>query len=317
MPEANKPVFSIITPTCNRPLLLKRTIGSILRQTYTDFEHIIIDDAGNEETRTLVTEIDDERIVFIKNKNNKGPAGCRNSGLQIAKGRYFLFLDDDDEYLPEFLERMNNRISCARDETGFIWTGVTRIKDTETGEKPIASLTWPSSFAGKEEGLVAATSIGTGYGVCIKRECFDTTGLYDESLTTSEDTEFLFRLAGKFEFETIPEVLVKLHQHDLSQLTNEKNRLVHLQNRERVLKMHLDLLIKHPRLFFVHYKVVANLYYSLKLKSKGRKTMFSIIKNTPFRIWNFTDLIFYELAGKDTASLYYGSFIRKIILYFK
>ena len=317
MQAENKPFFSIITPTCNRPILLKRTIESVLIQTFTDFEHIIIDDAGSEETVNLVKGFDDKRITLIQHETRKGAGGSYNSGLIISRGKHILFLDDDDEYLPTFLEKMHFRFSIAKTDIGFIWSGISRIKDTEAGEKFLSSITWPSTFGNREKGLIAATSIGNGYGVCIKKECIDSIGLYDETLTTSEDTEFLFRLAGKFEFETIPEVLVKLHQHDSAQLTNQRNNFIHLQNRERVLEKHHDLLIKYPRLFFVHYKVAANLYYRLKLKAKGRKTMFSIIRNTPFRFLNFTDLIFYELAGKDTTELYYGSFIRKIILYFK
>ncbi len=312
MQEANKPVFSIITPTCNRPLLLKRTIGSILRQTFTDFEHIIVDDAGDRDTGNLVRGIDDKRIVFIQHEAKKGAGGSYNTGLKIARGRYILFLDDDDEYLPSFLEKMHIRFSEAKNETGFIWTGISRIKDLNSGEKLLSSLIWPSSFKNVEEGLIAATSIGNGYGVCIRKECIEAVGLYDESLTTGQDTEYLFRLAGKYEFETIPEVLVKLHQHESSQLTNERNNLIRLQHREKILEKHFDLLNRYPRLYFVHYKVVVNLCYKLKLKVRGRNTMFSIIRHTPFRLLNYADLLLYEITGKDTADLYHGSLIWRL-----
>jgi glycosyltransferase involved in cell wall biosynthesis len=317
MQSENKPVFSIITPTCNRPLLLRRTIESVLHQSYTNYEHIIVDDAGNKETEELVKGIDDKRIIFIQHDTRSGAGASYNSGLNIARGRYILFLDDDDEYLPVFLDKMLYRFSNSKKEIGFIWTGVSRIKDTATGEKLLSTKIWPSSFSNKEEGIVAATSIGNGYGVCIKRECIDEVGLYDESITTGQDTEYLFRLAGKFEFETIPEVLVKLHQHETSQLTNESNNLLRLQLREKILAKHNDLLMKYPKLYFVHYKVVVNLCFKLKLREKGRKTMMSIIKNTPFRFLNYTDLIFYELTGKDTSDLYHKSFISKIVTYFK
>lgn len=313
MSKLFKPVFSIVTPTCRRPLLLKRAILSVMNQTFTDYEHIIIDDANDPETELLVKGFGDKRIIFHQHLSPKGAAGGYNTGIKLSSGRFILFLDDDDEYLPTFLEKMYNHISDTDPETGFVWTGVLRVEDRVTGENLLSSEIWPSRFPNKEAGLVEATSIGNGYGVCVKKECIDSIGLYDESLIMGHDTEFLFRLAGKFDFETIPEVLVKLHQHNSVQLTNERNNFVRLQLREKILDRHRELLKAYPKLYHVHYRVVANLCYKLKLKQKGRETLLSIIRNTPFNFLNFTDLISYELTGKDTISFYYGSRLRKFV----
>jgi hypothetical protein len=70
-------------------------------------------------------------------------------------------------------------------------------------------------------------------------------------------------------------------------------------------------------LYYVHYKEVVDLCYNLKLKQKGRKTMLSIIKNTPFRILNIADLLFYELFGKNTVNFYQGSRFRKLVHFLK
>jgi glycosyltransferase involved in cell wall biosynthesis len=317
MSEINIPVFSIITPTCRRPLLLKRTINSVIRQTFQDFEHIIVDDANDQETVNLINEYRDERIVSLKHTSPRGAAGGYNSGIKISKGRFILFLDDDDEYLPSFLEKIYNHFSQADKKVGFIWTGISRIKDTDTGESLLYSIVWPTRFTSKEQGLIAATSIGNGYGVCIRRECIDIIGLYDESIITGQDTDFLFRLARRFDFETIPEVLVKIHQHSYSQLTGKNNNLLRLELLEKILNKNQDLLSLFPKLYNIHYNAVARLYYNLKLKQKGRKSMFSIIKNNPFHILNYTDLFFYEWCGKDSFSFYNLSRIKKIIQFMK
>ena len=150
-------------------------------------------------------------------------------------------------------------------------------------------------------------SIGNGYGVCIRRECIDAIGLYDETIQTGQDTEFLFRLAEKYNFETIPEVLVRLHTHSSSRLNDERNNLMRLELRERFLLKHEKLLKEFPDLYYVHYKVVARLCYALKLKQRGRKTMLEIIRNSSFRITNFSDILFFELSGKDTVTLIINS----------
>lgn len=301
------PVFSIITPTSSRPLLLTRTIESVLNQTFTDFEHIIVDDARDPETGNIVKCIKDRRIVFLQHHSPKGAAAGYNTGIKVSRGRFILFLDDDDEYLPFFLEKMYSRFSEADPKIGFIWAGISRIMDSEAGEKVMYSKVWPSKFKTRESGLCAATSIGNGFGVCVRKECIDFIGLYDESLMIGEDTDFLFRLVKQFDFETIPEILVKIHQHGPAQLTDRRNYPIRLELKEKILNRHSDLLDHFPQLYYLHYKAVAEFCYTLGLKLKGRKTIFSLIKKSPFRLLNYSDLLFFELTGKSTSS-----FLRRI-----
>jgi glycosyltransferase involved in cell wall biosynthesis len=313
MSENNLPVFSIITPTYRRPILLKRAIISVINQTFGNYEHIIIDDGNDFETELLVKGFGDKRIIFHQHQSPRGAAGGYNTGIKLSNGEFILFLDDDDEYLSTFLEKMNNHFSHSNPNVGFVWTGISRIRDTDSGEILIDSKVWPSRFSTKELGLVEATAIGNNVGVCVRKSCIDAIGLYDESIIMGHDTEFLFRLAKNFDFETIPEILVKIHFHGLSQLTNEKNNLARLELREKILEKHQDMLKEFPKLYSVHYKVVVSLCYNLKLKQKGRKTLLSIIKNTPFNILSFTDLLTYELSGKDTVGFYYESRLRKFV----
>ena len=317
MPEINIPVFSIITPTSRRPFLLRRTILSVINQSYSNYEHIIVDDANDPDTERLVNEFGDERIVFYRHMSPKGAAGGYNSGINISKGQYILFLDDDDEYLPSFLEKMYNHFLNTSPDVGFVWAGISRILDSENGEKLLFSRIWPSRFPDKEVGMVEATSIGNGFGLCVRKECIDAIGLYDESLMIGEDTDFLFRLVRLYDFETIPEVLVKIHHHGPSQLTDKKNFLIRLELKEKILKRYKDLLELYPELYFVHYKTVVDLCYKLNLKKKGRQNMFSIIKNSSFRFINFADLFFYELLGKSTIDFYYGSRLRSFVQFVK
>jgi glycosyltransferase involved in cell wall biosynthesis len=277
---------------------------SVLNQTMGNFEHIIIDDANDPETEKIVTAFDDSRIRFSRHEFSKGASGGYNTGLSMARGKYIVTLGDDDEFYPTYLEKVLSTFSSAARDIGFVWTGYARIMDDESGEKIIASRIWPRVFRSKEDGVVEATSIGNGYGVCIKRECFDQIGNYDESLAMGADTDLLFRLAQSYNFQTVPEVLVKIHHHNNAQLTGKNHNPERLRIREQILKRYESFMHEFPRLHYVHYKSVVDLCYMVKEKEKGRKLMFSLMKKRPFRLLNIPDLFFYELTGKDTAGFF-------------
>jgi glycosyltransferase involved in cell wall biosynthesis len=311
------PVFSIITPTCGRPELLRRNIQSVINQNFGDFEHIIVDDEMDSLTADIIKEFKDERIIFLRHDSRKGAAASYNTGVKASRGEFILFLDDDDEYLPQFLEKMYSNFTEASPETGFIWTGVMKVLDDIYGEKIIGSRIWPARFTTKEEGFVAATTIGNGYGVCVRKRCIDQIGLYDESLVVCEDTDFLFRLAEVFEFGTIPDILVRIHQHNQSQLTSDNNYLIRLKGKEKILERYRDFIGQYPELFYIHTKSYADLCYKFNFRRKGLSIMWSLIKKEPFRFINYPDIVFYEMTGADSKTCYAHSGLRKLTAFVK
>lgn len=294
---------------------MKRNIRSVLNQTFTDYEHIIVDDDNDNKYNIalLIEEFNDERILFFKNERSKGAAGAYNCGIINSRGRFITFLDDDDEYMPQFLEKMYSLFLKSDKDPGFAWSGISRIRDTPEGQIAGISLMWPYWFNNKEEGLIAATSIGNGFGVCIRRDCLEKTGLYDETLKVGTDTDFLFRLAINFKFCTIPEILVKVHQHRNNQLTAQENNAERLIVLETILERYKDFLQRYPGLYIAHYNSFADLCYKVKGKRKGRSVLFSVIRKKPQRIKTYLDLISYELTGKNASGSYFG----KYILWFK
>lgn len=101
--------FSIIIPTYNRAHILPRTIASVLTQTYTNWECIIVDDGSTDNTKELIASYTDPRITYIYQTNAERSA-ARNNGICHAQGEYICFLDSDDEYLPEHLEVLEREI---------------------------------------------------------------------------------------------------------------------------------------------------------------------------------------------------------------
>ncbi|GIV76554.1 MAG: hypothetical protein KatS3mg050_0948 [Litorilinea sp.] len=212
----SRPTFTVIIPTHNRAHLLPRAIRSVLAQTFTDFELIVVDDASTDETPQVVASVQDGRIIYLRHEENRGAAATRNTGICHARGKYVAFLDDDDEYLPEFLAETRQHLETASEEAGFSWCGVRVVQDGGQGERTIGEGVWRPAFQDREHAYLSflrSRRIGTNCGLCVRRDCFDVVGLFDQALRKAEDTDFLIRLVRHYDFVVVPKVLVKVHAH--------------------------------------------------------------------------------------------------------
>ena len=98
-------LVSIIMPSYNTAQYIAETIQSVINQTYQNWELIIVDDCSSDDTDIVVGKIKDPRIKYIKNQRNSGAAVSRNRALRMANGRWVAFLDSDDLWKPEKLEK--------------------------------------------------------------------------------------------------------------------------------------------------------------------------------------------------------------------
>ena len=98
-------MVSIIIPTYNRGYIIKKSIDSVLHQTYEDFELIIVDDGSTDGTKQLIDEYEDDRIKYYSYEHNKGVVYARNYGMKMAKGDCIVFQDSDDVWHSDKLEK--------------------------------------------------------------------------------------------------------------------------------------------------------------------------------------------------------------------
>lgn len=103
------PFFSVIIPTYNRAGDLKRSLDSVLQQTFTDFEVVIVDDGSTDDTAQVIQTYTDARIKYIYQQNSERSA-ARNNGIRNASGKYICLLDSDDVYYPEHLDVLHQQI---------------------------------------------------------------------------------------------------------------------------------------------------------------------------------------------------------------
>lgn len=101
----NSPIVSVITPTFNRAELLKETVGSILNQSFEDFEYIVVDDGSTDHTQDVLGSFRDPRIQVIS-QSNQGEVSAINNAWAIARGRYIAIVSSDDPMLPLWLDSM-------------------------------------------------------------------------------------------------------------------------------------------------------------------------------------------------------------------
>ncbi|MEY2460316.1 MAG: hypothetical protein QOG30_2146, partial [Acidimicrobiaceae bacterium] len=191
--DAIEPQFSVIIPTHDRPDLLRAAVRSVCAQLVTDIEIIVVDDASTEP----VAPFDDHRVRVIRLPVQKGPAGSRNAGLDVARGRFVAFLDDDDLWVPERLDLALRGLRTA----------------------PVA-VCW-AKHIGRPDGRhrLLAGDVGTTV-VEDTTPCLGTTAVlrslaprFDETFKGVEDMVWWWTLAQRATVATVPQVgcLIRLH----------------------------------------------------------------------------------------------------------
>lgn len=184
----NKPKISVVIPLYNKEKSIARTIESILNQTLHDFELVIVDDGSTDNSVDIVRSFSDERIVLIQQKN-AGPGAARNTGVRNAKADWIVFLDADDENLPDSLEFFAKMID-VHPEADIIDTGkyLRRGKELIKANHPIDG--WVKNPM--KECFFLRVLPGAGFSVF--RKSLLARCPYNEKIRRFEDAELLLRL---------------------------------------------------------------------------------------------------------------------------
>lgn len=206
------PKVSVVIPAYNRAKFIEVVAATVLAQTFTDLELIIVDDGSQDETRDVCARLAecDVRVRYIF-QENQGPNAARNTGIRAAKGAFVAFLDSDDRWISTKLEK---QLAIVEHDTtvGVLYCDYARID--EAGQISPAlhppNIDLPTMY----ESLLYYNIVhGSASAVLVRRECFDRVGLFDESFHWLEDWDMWIRLAQHYQFAMVPEALVHLSQH--------------------------------------------------------------------------------------------------------
>lgn len=207
---ARSPAVSIILPTFDRAHLLGRALDSVLAQSWSDFELLVVDDASRDHTREVVAGRGDRRIRYLRLEHNVGPAAARNRGIAAARGRYFAFQDSDDEWMPAKLARQVVALE-ERPSLGMVYCDMVRVHRNGV-ETPHHS---PALSRGRwidpRTGFYGAFGLGIQSAV-IRRAALEAVGPFDERYRCFEDLDLFLRLSSRWECLCIEEPLVRYYE---------------------------------------------------------------------------------------------------------
>lgn len=209
--------FSIIIPTYNREHFLPKAIESVINQTFTDWELIIVDDGSMDNTRNIVEPyLADTRIRYIFQYNQERCV-ARNTGINTSKGQFITFLDSDDYFLPNRLALLHNYIIEDNSANSFYYSGLTIEKDGKAANR---AEILPDTFQNVYDFI--CTSIIFSQQVCIRRNVL-LKHQFDPRYVVGEDMELWLRVATEHRPKFIPDqATIIVCEHDERSI-NEKN----------------------------------------------------------------------------------------------
>ncbi|MGH7773523.1 MAG: glycosyltransferase family 2 protein [Candidatus Binatia bacterium] len=214
------PFVSVVIPTHNRAPLLSRAINSVLVQTFSDYEIIVVDDGSTDHTREIIEQFRGARMRYVRLERNCGASRARNVGIQAAQGEWVAFLDSDDEWLPRKLELQVGRL---RESNGSHATVVYCLCDQREGS---TKRTVPSTGRLHEgdviDHLLRNRRPPTASAFVVKRASLLSSGGFDEGFPSSNDIDLWLRLAqASNHFLAVNEILVIKHDHFGPQISND------------------------------------------------------------------------------------------------
>lgn len=216
----SKPLVSIVVPAYNAEQWVGRAIESVLAQDWPRIELIVVNDGSTDNTEEICLRYK-EKIRYLC-QPNRGVSAARNAGIQIASGEFIGFLDADDEYLPHMVSTLVEALLEFPEAMAASGAYLLRRGATETRCPPKGSVLQ----YGKRVGLVSDffciyarwNLVWTG-AVLVRKQAFDEVGLFRPDLRLGEDIEMWTRIAGRFPWVFVDEVVACYNQNPESSIT--------------------------------------------------------------------------------------------------
>tara|TARA_R110000772_G_scaffold24108_1_gene63879 strand:+ start:724 stop:1662 length:939 start_codon:yes stop_codon:yes gene_type:complete len=201
--------FSVVIPLYNKENFIVNTLQSVLNQTFSDFEILLINDCSTDNSLKVSQEVEDPRIKHIQHSSNKGLSASRNTGIKSAQSNYIAFLDADDLWKPNFLEKIDFLITNFPDATLY----ATKYEVLVEGNKIITHDFQIKSL--KNYGIIPNffesnlnQSMYYPSCLCVMKDVFADVGYYNEAVNYSEDIDFNIRAHAKHRMAYWNEALV-------------------------------------------------------------------------------------------------------------
>ncbi|MDY6936872.1 MAG: glycosyltransferase [Cyanobacteriota bacterium] len=223
------PLISAIVPAYNAEKTIRETIDSVIAQTHTDWELIVINDGSTDDTLKVLEQIDEPRMKVFSFEN-AGVAATRNRGIDRATGEYIAFLDSDDLWTPEKLEAQLAALNTnPKAAVAYSWTNYIDESGNVLGACAHADLQGDIYQI-----LLLADFIGSGSNPLIKASALAEVGKFNPDVVPTEDWDMWLRLAAKYDYAVVPSVQVLYRQlvgsgsHNIAKMEVASTRTLNL-----------------------------------------------------------------------------------------
>lgn len=273
-------LVSVVIPVYNMAHCVAEAIESVFDQSFSDLEVIIADDGSTDNLAKAIQKFGDQ--VRVIRQENRGPSVARNSGIRAAQGEYIAFLDADDIWKPEKLEKQIAAMQLSED-IGLVTCGYKKVHalSGDTIETMVRE-NYPDRAALLEALSLAQILPASASGALLRRECFDEAGLFDESLRVAEDWDMWLRVAKRFEVRFVEEPLVILRDGDA------KPAYRTLRFEENSVRAMIDRTVPgrfRRRSYAALYLYLGSNYLSQNNKARGIPKILKSILLSPFPIY--------------------------------
>jgi glycosyltransferase involved in cell wall biosynthesis len=261
---SDRDLVSVIIPTYNYARYIAGAVNSVLAQTYHNYEIVVVDDGSTDETRQALGDSLD-KITYIY-QHNRGVSAARNVGIERSHGDLIAFLDADDVWVPDKLDR---QVRFLRDHPsiGLMCSDAEHIndgqRDAPTSPQSLdRSIRLHDDMTVKEAfRVLLETNFIITSTVVIRRECIRQVGVFDESLRSVEDRDLWLRTARHFPLAYVPGAVVQKRSHpsnlsaDGALCTESRIRVLEKVERDRVRLGHRERTYIRKRLAFLYFEL--------------------------------------------------------------
>lgn len=203
---------SVIVPVYNGAETISKTLESVLAQTYKDIEIIVVNDGSTDDTLSVISAFEKDRVRVFSQKNSGAPA-ARNYGLAQAKGDYISFIDADDLWSKDKVESQVAVLDHSDPKVGVVysWTALIDSKDTVFSYLPKKAC-----IGDVYKRILTTNFLISGSNAMIRKVCIDQVGGMDTSLKYTDDWDFFIRLASVCHFSVVPKYQIYYRQSNTS-----------------------------------------------------------------------------------------------------
>ena len=253
-------LVSVIMPVYNRAGTVKLAIDSVLTQTYRNIELVIVDDGSDDGTVELIEDINDDRIVLLRNDSCQGVSKARNKALKAARGKYIAYLDSDNTWDPRYISTMVGAFLKLPDAEA-IYSGQFLFKGNS--EKPFAA-----RFGSFNKALLLNRNYIDMNAFCHTRDIYNRLGGFDEKLKRYVDWDLIIRISKSVKMYSIPVILSNYYYDRADNTITNNSSLVHHQEilrkkHEENLKLNYSTSLKSNKTHLSNVSIVIPSYESL------------------------------------------------------